>query len=215
MSFFGSGKPKQPVQSTAEVQANMSQRESQLEAQINAKQQELIRLRNQINTAKSPSQQEFLKKQALQVIKQRKMIEQQLSTLRNQSIGLQQMQFATENVLQTTQTMQTMQVASKAMSKEMKNVNVAKMEKMMDQMQDMQERAQDMTDMLNDVFDTSDQFEDEAELEAELSYLADEIMIGATVPSSNISVGQQQAGQIAEPQQSSAESEINALQNAF
>ncbi|KAI9215813.1 Snf7 family, partial [Blastocladiella britannica] len=117
-----------------------------------------------------------IKQRAMRVLKQRKLYEGQRDTLMQQAFNMEQAQMATENLKNTAATIDAMQVANTALKKQYKTVSVDKIERMQDEMEDLLAQASDLQDILGRSYGLPDDI-DEADLEAELEALGDELLM--------------------------------------
>ena len=72
--------------------------------------------------------QNMVKQRALRVLKQKRMYENQLEGLRNQSFNMEQANFATQQLKDTKTTVDAMKLGVKEMKKEYKKVDIGKIE---------------------------------------------------------------------------------------
>ena len=78
--LFGIGGDKAPVKSLDEVSETMEARATHVDAKVKAIDHELLELKKQIQATKGPSLQR-LKQRAMMLLKQRKVLDQQLAPL--------------------------------------------------------------------------------------------------------------------------------------
>lgn len=69
-----------------------------------------------------------VKQKAMRILKQRKMYEQQLDNLRQQSFNMEQANYATQTLKDTQTTINAMKTGMKQMQKEFKKVNIDEIE---------------------------------------------------------------------------------------
>lgn len=69
-----------------------------------------------------------IKQKAMQILKQKKMYENQRDLLMQQSFNLEQTNFATQSLKDTVTTVETMKYAAKAMKTQYKQINIDKIE---------------------------------------------------------------------------------------
>ncbi len=72
--------------------------------------------------------QNMVKQRAMRVLKQKRMYEQQMEGLRNQSFNMEQTNFATQQLKDTKTTVDAMKMGVKEMRKEYKKVDIGKIE---------------------------------------------------------------------------------------
>jgi charged multivesicular body protein 5 len=117
----------------------------------------------------------MVKQRALRVLKQKKMYEQQLEGLRNQSFNMEQTNFATQQLKDTKTTVDAMKTGVKEMKREYKKVDIGKIEDLHDEMEDMLELAGEVQETLGRAYGLPDDV-DEDDLEAELDALGDDFL---------------------------------------
>jgi len=120
------------------------------------------------------STKQSLQKRAIDVLKRKKMYEQQRDQLQAQIFNMDQTTFAIETAKDTMNTVEAMKGAHKAMKKEYKNINIDKIEDLTDDLADMMEDMNEVNEALGRNYGTPDDI-DEADLDAELALLADDL----------------------------------------
>jgi charged multivesicular body protein 5 len=88
----------------------------------------------------------------------------------------------TENLKNTMITVDAMQIANKELKKQYKNINIDKIEQIQDEMEDLMEAANEVQETLGRTYGVPDDI-DEADLEAELDALQDEVLFDNAEPS--------------------------------
>ncbi|KAF5363506.1 hypothetical protein D9756_000342 [Leucocoprinus leucothites] len=117
------------------------------------------------------SLQDAIQQRALRTLKQKKMYENQLSQLAQQTFNMESTAIATENLRNTMATMDAMQTANKELKKQYGKVDIDKIENIHYDMEDLLEQANEVQEMLGRSYAVPDEL-DEADLEAELEALA-------------------------------------------
>ena len=115
----------------------------------------------------------MLKQRALRCLRQKKVYEQQLEHLSNQSFNLGQTSFAISTIKDAKTTVTAMKMATKTLKKEMKGINLADIENLQDDLIDMQDDVNELQEILGQSMGMPDI--DEDELEAEFSALGAEM----------------------------------------
>lgn len=118
----------------------------------------------------------MIKQKALRVLKQKKVYENQREQLSNQSFNLEQANFAIQTVKDTKTQVDAMKVGIKSFKNEYKHMNIDQIEDLQDDLFDMTEQANDIQEVLGRTYGMPDV--DEADLEAELDALGDDIGLG-------------------------------------
>lgn len=113
---------------------------------------------------------ESLKREALQILQQKKQYESQKTMMMSQSFNLEQTNFTVEGMKSTVQTVQVMKATAKDMQKQLKQINIDKVEDLREQMEDFMTDTFEINEVLARSYGTPD-YIDEADLEAELGML--------------------------------------------
>ena len=103
------------------------------------------------------------------------MYESQRENLANQSFNMEQANFATQMLKDTKVTVDAMKTGVKEMKREYKKVNIDQIEDLQDDLEDMLEQANEVQEAMGRSYGVPDV--DEAELEAELEALTDELSL--------------------------------------
>ncbi|GLG93018.1 Charged multivesicular body protein 5 [Gryllus bimaculatus] len=171
--LFGKGKPKEPPPNINDCIAGVDSRADSVEKKIARLDVELKKYKDQMKKMREGPAKNGVKQKAMRVLKQRKMYEQQLDNLRQQSFNMEQTNYATQTLKDTHATVTAMKAGVKQMQKEFKKINIDEIEDIQDEMADMLEQADEVQTALGRSYGTPDI--DEDELEAELDALGDEI----------------------------------------
>lgn len=115
----------------------------------------------------------MVKQKAIRCLQQKKIYQQQLDQLNNQSFNLSQTAFALDTVKETKTTVSAMKSTLKTFHKEMKGVNLTEVEDLYDNMADMNDEANELQEILAQPMGMPDI--DEAELDAEFAALGAEM----------------------------------------
>lgn len=116
-----------------------------------------------------------VKQKAMRVLKQKKMYENQVDSLRNQSFNMEQANYASQTLKDTHATVAAMKDGVKQMKQEFKKINIDQIEDMNDDMADMLEQADEVQEALGSTYGMPEL--DDDELNAELDALGDEIAL--------------------------------------
>ena len=142
--------------------------------QIDGLNVELVKHKKQLSTTKNAAAQRNIKQRAMQVLRRKKMYEQQLSQLMATSFNMERTNFAIENAKATHEHISAMRDASKTLQHQNAAVNLDELEDMQDDFADMLADADEVQDVLGRSYDMGEDV-DEADLDAELSALGDEL----------------------------------------
>lgn len=171
--LFGKSKPAAPVPTLNEVVQNVDKRVETFDKKIQMLDAELFKYREQMKKMRDGPAKSSVQQKALRVLKQKKQYEQQRENLMQQSFNLDQTNFATQMLIETKSTVEAMKAGVNQMKKEYKNLNISEIEDLQDDMQDMMQDANEVQEALSRTYGVPDV--DEAELEAELEALGDEL----------------------------------------
>ena len=149
----------------------MDQRTKVIQAKIDECNTQLTDLKAQMKTARGTSL-NSLKQRALQVLRRRKMYDQQLGSVMNQQFNVDQVAFAQESIQDTMNTVSALKEANTQQQAMMKNFNMDQMEDLFDDMADMMADMEEINECMGRSYDV--QF-DEGELLGELDELDEEL----------------------------------------
>jgi charged multivesicular body protein 5 len=124
---------------------------------------ELAKYKEQLKNARSPAQKQRIKQQAVNVLKRKRMYEQQRENLYNSQFGLDQVAFAQETMNDNVTTFKAMKEATKTLQKQTKKFNIDKMEELQDQMYDFMADVEEINEIMTRSYATPDDI-DESEL---------------------------------------------------
>ncbi|EMC98480.1 hypothetical protein BAUCODRAFT_66204 [Baudoinia panamericana UAMH 10762] len=144
---------------------------AKLTAELSTYQQRLSRMRD--GPGKSA-----VKQKAIKVLQQRKMYESQKDQLTQQSWNMEQAGMMQDNLKNTMATVDAMKTTQKELKKQYGKVDINKIERMQDEMADLMEMGNDIQESISRSYDVPEDV-DEAELDAELEALGEEVDLGA------------------------------------
>ncbi|KAK9765074.1 Vacuolar protein-sorting-associated protein 60 [Basidiobolus ranarum] len=173
--LFGSTKKKEkPTLTGAITTADL--RVGSMDGKIKALDIELAKYRDQMKLMRDGPAKNAVKARAMRVLKQKKMYEGQRDQTQQHVFNMEQANFATENLRDTMVTVEAMQLANKELKNQYKKVNIDQIEDLQDEMADLLEQANDVQETLGRTYGLPDDV-DEADLEAELEALGDELLM--------------------------------------
>ncbi|XP_053214743.1 charged multivesicular body protein 5-like [Panonychus citri] len=175
--LFGRGKPKEAPPNISDCIANVDSRADSIDKKIAKLDAELVKYKDQMKKMRPGAAKQSLMQKAMRVLKQKKMYEQQRENLMAQSFNMEQANFATQMLKDTKVTMDAMKIGVTQMKKEYKKVNIDDIEDLQDELEDMLDQANEVQEALGRSYGVPDV--DEAELEAELEALGDELVSDA------------------------------------
>ncbi|KAG1691852.1 Charged multivesicular body protein 5 [Nymphon striatum] len=171
--LFGKSKPKQPPPNLSDCINNVDSRGDSIEKKIQKLDVELVKYKDQMKKMRDGPSKNMVKQKAMRVLKQKKMYEQQRESLMQQSFNMEQANYATQTLKDTKATVDAMKSGVKEMKREFKKVDIDDIENLQDDMEDMLEQADEVQQALGRSYGMPDV--DDADLEAELDALGDEI----------------------------------------
>lgn len=176
--MFGKPKDKVPPPNMSDVIANVDSRAESVEKKIAKLDSELIKYKEQLKKMREGPAKNSIKQKAMNILKQRKMYENQRNTLMQQSFNMEQANMATQTLKDTQVTVNAMKYGMKEMKKEYKKINIDQIEDLQDDLTDMMEDANEIQEALGRTYGVPDV--DEDELEAELEAINDELALDDT-----------------------------------
>ncbi|KAI5802213.1 Snf7-domain-containing protein [Pyronema domesticum] len=143
---------------------------AKINAELQTYQQRIVKMRD------GPGK-TALKQKALKVLQRRKMYETQKDQLEQQSWNMQQAGMMQDNLKNVMITVDAMKTTNKELKKQYGKVDIDKIEKMQDEMADLMDIGNDIQESISRSYDLPEEV-DEAELDAELEALGEEVELG-------------------------------------
>jgi charged multivesicular body protein 5 len=173
--IFGSGQPKAPPPNLTDAISSIEGRAESVEKKVAKLDAELVQLKDQMKKMREGPSKNLVKQKALRILKQKRMYEGQKDQLNQQTFNMEQSNFAIQGMKDNQITVAAMQGGLKTMKNEYKKLNIDKIDRLQDEMEDMLDMNNDIQEALGRQYDTPDV--DEADLEAELDALGDELQL--------------------------------------
>lgn len=126
-----------------------------------------------------------IKQKALKVLQQRKLYEGQRDQLQQQSWNMEQAGMMQDNLKNTMTTVDAMKTTTKELKKQYGKINIDKIEKLQDEMADLMDMGNDIQESISRSYDVPEEV-DEAELDAELEALGEEVELEGIGESSGV-----------------------------
>lgn len=142
---------------------------AKLNSELSTYQQKLARMRD--GPGKSA-----IKQKALKVLHQRKMYESQRDQLQQQSWNMEQAGMMQDNLKNTMTTVDAMKTTTKELRKQYGKVNIDQIERLQDEMADLMDIGNDIQESISRSYEVPEEV-DEAELDAELEALGEEVQL--------------------------------------
>lgn len=169
--LFGASSYRQPKATLQDAIASTDSRIASIEVKIRKLDGELVRYKEQLSKMRNGPAKNAVQQRALTTLKQKKMYEQQLAQLTQQTFNMESVALTTENLRNTMATVTAMEVANKELRKQYGKVDIDKIENIHYDMEDLLEQANEIQESLGRSYAVPDEL-DEADLEAELDALA-------------------------------------------
>lgn len=145
-----------------------------IEVKIKKLDAELGRYKEQMGKMRPGPGKNAVQQRALRTLKQKKMYENQISQLAQQTFNMESAALTTENLRNTMATVDAMKVANKEIKKQYGKIDIDKIEDIHFEMEDLLEQANEIQETLGRSYAVPDEL-DEADLEAELDALQLEV----------------------------------------
>jgi charged multivesicular body protein 5 len=172
---FGKKKAAAPAPSLDNASSGIGGRIGTMDVKIGDLEKELKVYKDKIKKAKTPAAKKQLQKRAMEVLKRKKMYEQQRDAASGQQFNIDQASFGLESAKASIETVAAMKAANKELKTTMKqHLNIDDIEDGMDDMAELFEDFNEINEALGRNFATPDDL-DEADLDAELEMLGDEL----------------------------------------
>lgn len=126
-----------------------------------------------------------IKQKALKVLQQRKMYESQRDQLQQQSWNMEQAGMMQDNLKNTMITVDAMKTTNKELKKQYGKIDIDKIERIQDEMADLMEMGNEISESMGRAYDVPDGV-DEAELDAELEALGEDMMFEGQAESAGV-----------------------------
>ena len=173
---FGKKKaPGPPPPALGEVSGTMGAQIDNIESKISKLDKELKVYKDKINATRSPAVKKNLQKRAMDVLKRKRMYEQQRDQIASQQFNIDQAAFGIESAKASVGTVAAMKAANAELKKTIQqDLKIDEVEDITDEMAEMMEEFNEINEALSSNFATPEEV-DETDLEAELELLGDEL----------------------------------------
>ncbi|KAI9846269.1 MAG: hypothetical protein M1837_004258 [Sclerophora amabilis] len=175
--FGAKGNAPKPTLNSAIQNTPLNQVDSRVEsldvklAKTNA---ELTTYQQKLSKMRDGPGKTALKQKALKVLQRRKMYESQRDQMQQQSWNMEQAGMMQDNLKNVMTTVDAMKTTNKSLKQQYGKVNIDKIEQMQDEMADLMEVGNEIQESISRAYDVPEDV-DEAELDAELEALGDEV----------------------------------------
>mmetsp|Transcript_12902 Transcript_12902/g.13001 ORF Transcript_12902/g.13001 Transcript_12902/m.13001 type:complete len:205 (+) Transcript_12902:2-616(+) len=171
--FGGKKQPGPPAPTLDETSQSMDKRVQGLREKVAECDKDLAQLKEEIKRSRGTSS-SMAKQRAVQVLKRRKMYQQQLDNLLGQQFNVEQMSFQTQGIQDTINAVSAMKAAHQVQTQQLKQIKINDVENLMDDIADLQFDTEEINEVMsrNYALDGID----ETELEKELEELDEELL---------------------------------------
>mmetsp|Transcript_10787 Transcript_10787/g.26422 ORF Transcript_10787/g.26422 Transcript_10787/m.26422 type:complete len:222 (-) Transcript_10787:311-976(-) len=174
--LFGGKKEVKEAPSLTDATDTTNKRTGVLEDKIRALDKQLIELKGQIKASRPGPAQNRIKQRALQVLKQKRMYENQRGQLEGIAWNMEQVTFASENIKTAQHTAEALKGSAAALKQSMAGIKIGDIEDTMDDMNDLLEDANEINEALGRSYAVDEEI-DEAELDDELAALDEQLAL--------------------------------------
>eukprot|EP00560_Eucampia_antarctica_P008657 CAMPEP_0197825178 /NCGR_PEP_ID=MMETSP1437-20131217/2306_1 /TAXON_ID=49252 ORGANISM="Eucampia antarctica, Strain CCMP1452" /NCGR_SAMPLE_ID=MMETSP1437 /ASSEMBLY_ACC=CAM_ASM_001096 /LENGTH=225 /DNA_ID=CAMNT_0043425073 /DNA_START=118 /DNA_END=795 /DNA_ORIENTATION=- len=172
---FGKKKAAAPAPSLDDASDGLGKRGEHMDSKIGALEKELKVYKDKMKATKSPAVKKNLQKRAMDVLKRKRMYEQQRDQMMSQQFNIEQASFGIESAKASVQTVAAMSAASQELKRTVrKDLNIDQIEDVNDDMAELMDEFNQINEALASNYATPEDI-DEADLEAELEMLDDEL----------------------------------------
>jgi charged multivesicular body protein 5 len=172
---FGKKKAAPPPPSLENASSGIGGRISTMDEKILGLEKELKVYKDKIKKAKTPAAKKQIQKRAMEVLKRKKMYEQQRDAASGQQFNIDQASFGLESAKASIETVAAMKYANSELKSTMKqHLNIDDVDDIAEDMAELMEDFNEINEALGRNFATPDDL-DEADLDAELEMLGDEL----------------------------------------
>lgn len=174
--IFGKKKAAGPPPPSLQDASNgIGSRVEAMDTKIGQLENELKVYKDKIKKTKSPAAKKSLQKRALEILKRKRMYEQQRDNAMGQQFNIDQAAFSIESAKATVSTVATLKATNQEMKRTIgKELNIDDVDDLADEMAELMDDFNEINEVLGQNFATPDDI-DEADLDAELELLADEL----------------------------------------
>jgi charged multivesicular body protein 5 len=172
---FGKKKADTPAPTLDEASSGIGGRIDQMDQKIEGLEKELRVYKDRIKKAKSPAAKKQLQKRAMEVLKRKRMYEQQRDAAAGQQFNIDQTNFNLESAKASVSTVAAMKAANKDLKRTLKkDLKIDDVDDLADDMAELMDDFNEINEALGRNFATPEDL-DEADLDAELEMLGDEL----------------------------------------
>lgn len=184
--FFGGKKEAPPPPpSLSDATDTVNKRVGVLDDKIKALDKQLVDFKNQLKATRPGPAQARIKQRAMQVLKQKRMYEQQRDQLGGMAWNMEQASFATENVKTAINTSQALKGGTAALKAEMAQIDLGEIEDNLDDMAELLEESNEIQEAMSRSYGVDEDI-DMSELDAELDAIDEQLSLEAELGESEV-----------------------------
>lgn len=173
--IFGKKKVAGPAPSLDDAAKGIGGRVDAMETKIESLDRELRMYKDKIKKTSSPAAKQQLQKRAMEILKRKRMYEQQRDMAMGQQFNVDQAAFSIESAKATVTTVAALKASSAELKKTIRqDLDIDSVDDLADDMAELMEDFNEINEALGRNFATPDDI-DEADLDAELEMLGDEL----------------------------------------
>jgi charged multivesicular body protein 5 len=186
--IFGKKKAAAPAPSLGDASRGLDGRIESMDSKIAALDQELRVYKEKIKASRSPAARQQLQKRAMEVLKRKRMYEQQRDQAAGQQFNVDQAAFSIESAKATVHTVAALKASNMELKKTLRqDLNIDSVDDLADDMAELMDDFNEINEALGRNFATPDDI-NEADLDAELEMLGDELenddyLVSSSTPS--------------------------------
>lgn len=172
---FGKKKVEAPAPTLDQASSGLGGRIAGMDEKIEGLEKELKVYKDKIKKAKTPAAKKLVQKRAMEVLKRKRMYEQQRDATAGQQFNIDQTAFGVESAKASIDTVAALKAANKELKQTIrKDLNIDDVDDIADDMAELMDDFNEINEALGRNFATPDDL-DEADLDAELEMLGDEL----------------------------------------
>lgn len=175
--IFGKAKPQGPPEPKPDLGAHiqkMSGRVPEIDKKIQDIDVQLLGIKKQLATARTPSQKNYLRQQAMQLLKRKKMYEAQRGNIQQTTFNLDMVQFNMDNIQAAQETAKVMKSAAGDLKAAQQAIDLDEIEDLQEDMIDLLYDAEELNEIMSRDFSVGVDI-NEMDLNAELDNLDAEL----------------------------------------
>ncbi|KAH0612282.1 uncharacterized protein H6S33_010334 [Morchella sextelata] len=168
---------------------NLESRVDSIDVQLSKLNAELATYQQRLSKMREGPGKNALKQKALKVLQRRKMYESQKDQIQQQSWNMEQAGMMQDNLKNVMVTVDALKTTNKELKKQYGKINIDKIEQLQDEMADLMDIGNDIQESISRSYDIPEDV-DEAELDAELEALGEEVELSGGWDADSVGAGE-------------------------